>query len=559
MILKGKALREHIRNNRGFAAKRLFGQRLYDKQVEIEYQVFDGKCKRTEISGCVGSGKTLGLATTALTWLLAYAPTARVFSLAPSFRQVNANLWGYIKKLWAQAKKNGTPIGDDCDIYDTPSIKFHDPKTGKEIPEWYYEGFSTDEPHNVHGLHGENDLVIIDDAHGISKALCDEIENITAGGNTKLVIAYNKMVLHGPTYDCNHVEARFWNHVGINYLDLVRAREHGWVLPGALGAEAEERWRIKYGNTSNFYRTKVLNLYPKQEKDTLIPLEWIELAYDRKVNDKGPLILGGDFAMQGDDASALAPGRGRMCFEIQEWHEPDAMKTVGFFVKKMKEEESHEDGKAATSSAYGFFDGIGMGGPMINRISEQSNLVSGHRRGCRGCEERLKVEALIGSEAATGRVMDAGVMKDAKDVFKNLRSQIFWNLREALDPSNSDLIGLTRSDDLTAQLSCIRWRVGSDGRIEVEPKIGTSLTGTGKESAWGIKNRLGFSPDQGDATAYLVWGMMRCVHAEYAVAGEVDKRQAPMAAANDRFATAPLPGGMWQDGLEVGGGLDGVN
>jgi hypothetical protein len=548
-ILKGAALRERIRTERGWAARRILAQKPHPKQLEIERAVMDGAHARTEVSGCVGSGKTLGLAIVALVWLMSYKPS-RVFSLAPSFRQVDANLWGYIKQLWHAAKANGTPIGADKDMLKVPKINLGDG--------WYYEGFTTDEPHNVHGLHGMNDLVIIDDAHGISQALADEIENITAGGNTKIVLAYNKMVLHGPTYECNHRETAFWNHVGISYADLVEARSLGFDLPGALGADAEGRWAAKYGRESNFYRTKVLNLYPKQEHDTLIPLEWIELAYDRKVPDKGDLVIGGDVGAQGDDASALAPMRGFMVGPIEEWHEPDLMVTTGRFMDAIRKEEAHEDGAAQRSHAYAFVDGVGIGAGVVNRLAEQTHKATGHRAGCRGCEERVKVEAVIGSEAPIGRVEHGGVMKDAVDVFKNLRSQVWWNLRESLNPANANLVGLTRDDDLTAQLSCIKWRIGSDGLIEVEPKLSPSgMVRAGGTAAWGIKQRLGFSPNKGDAVAYVVWGGARAVHGEYTPAsgGAV-----PRIEGSSDYQTAALPdAGAFVDGIPADGGLDGVN
>ena len=557
-LLKGIALRERIRSERGFGARRILGQKPWHKQLEIETQVFDGVHARTAVSGCVGSTKTYALAMTALVWLLSYKPS-RVFSLAPSFRQVDANLWGYIKKLWHDAELNGTPIHHDKRaIQKVPKINLGDG--------WYYEGFSTDEPHNVHGLHGENDLVIIDDAHGIKKELQDEIENITAGGNTKIVLAYNKMVLSGPTYDCDHVEAAHWNHVGISYADLVAARKMGFKLDGALGADAEERWRVKYGPKSNFYKVKVLNEHPSQEHDTLIPLDWIEAAFVRaeqgKVRDTGPLVLGGDVAGEGDDNNSLVPGRGMLVGIGEQWQEPDTMVTVGKFVAKMKHEEHHENLKAPMSRAFLFMDSCGLGGPMVNRVAEQNHKNEHHHKHCNGCKEPIKVTGLNGAESAQGKVLEGGVTKDADQVFRNLRSQMYWNLRESLNPANANLIGITRgttpeevevSNSLAAQLSCIKWRTGSDGRKEVEPKIGTALA-KGGSANWGIKRRLGFSPDLADGTCYLVWGLARAFHGEYSSI----KHSADEPAHLDP-ALPPEPQGVFMDGIEAGSGLDGVD
>lgn len=551
--IAGEALRQKIRTERGWAASKILGQRPWPKQIEMERAVFEGARKRTEVSGCVSSTKTFGAAMIALEWLMAWKPS-RVFSLAPSFRQVDTNIWGYMQALWQAAKANGTPIGNDGDIFVNPHINLgRDPKTGKQILDWTYTGFSTDKPHNVHGIHGPHDLLILDDAQGIPAQIMDELENMTAGGDTRILMLYNRVVVSGPTFNCNHAEAALWNHVGISYADLVRARAAGFELHGALGADAVAFWAKKYGPTSSFYMSKVDNKYPKQEKDTLIPLDWIELAFDRKAPDKGPLILGGDIAMEGDDASALAPMRGLMLGAIEEWHEPDAMVTAGKFVERMKAEESHKDGAAATSRAFAFLDAVGLGGPVVNRIAEQTNEVKGHRRGCRGCEERLKVEAVKGSEEAVGMVMHGTEMRPANEVFKNKRSQIWWNTREALNPANANLIGLTRDDDLAAQLSCVKWRTGSDGRIEVEPKIGAALS-KGGNSNWGIKRRLGFSPDKADAANNAIWGAARAVHGEFSAPGGA---AATAHAGTQAYPTAEMAeAGAFMDGVEVDGGLD---
>lgn len=564
-ILRGSALREKIRTTRGWGATRILGQKPWPKQIEIEAQIMDGKHKRTEISGCVGSTKTYALAMTALVWLMSYKPS-RVFSLAPSFRQVNANLWGYMKKLWNDARVNGTPIGDPTDIYQVPKINLGckaDCKIEHEhVTDWYYEGFTTDDPGNVHGLHGVNDLVILDDAQGLRRELTDEIENIMAGGNTRIVMAYNKTVLHGPTYDCTHVESDMWNHVGIAYADLVKAREMGFKLPGALGPETEAHWRRKYKPTSNFYKVKVLNKHPSQENDTLIPLDWIELAFDRKAPSVGDLYLGGDVASEGDDNCALVPMRGMAVGEADVWQEPDTMVTVGRFVARVKAEEHHENKHAQKSKAFLFVDSCGLGGPMVNRIAEQDNRLAGHHHECVGCQKPISVVGLNGAETPIGRVLDGGKMKDAKDLFVNLRSQMYWNLRERLDPANdpATLISLPRDTDLSAQLSCIKWRTNSAGKREVEPKIGLSLA-KGGTANWGIKRRLGFSPDKADGTCYVVWGRANNVAGVFQAPVEGAARSAKPQDAAAKFQTAgdDAESGVFMDGIQDGGGLDGVD
>jgi len=195
---------------------------------------------------------------------------------------------------------------------------------------------------------------------------------------------------------------------------------------------------------------------------------------------------------------------------------------------------------------------------MVNRVAEQNHRIDSHHPNCVGCQMRMKVVGFNGAEKAIGVARDGNKTKDATEVFKNLRSQGYWNLRERLNPANPEntLIGLPRNSDLAAQLSCIKWRTGSDGRKEVEPKIGLSLN-KGGTANWGIKRRLGFSPDLADATMYVVWGLDRVAGQVFAgVGGSTAK---PQVQGDERFKTASLPdSGIFMDGVMVGGGLDGV-
>lgn len=69
--------------------------------------------------------------------------------------------------------------------------------------------------------------------------------------------------------------------------------------------------------------------------------------------------------------------------------------------------------------------------------------------------------------------------------FKNLRSQMYWDLREALDPRSDSLIALPDDPEIKADLCSARFKV-TNGVIQIESKDE-------------IKKRIGRSPDVGDA------------------------------------------------------------
>ncbi|MEN6545554.1 MAG: hypothetical protein ABFE07_05880, partial [Armatimonadia bacterium] len=377
--------------------------------------------------------------------------------------------------------------------------------------------FATDKPGNVHGFHGPHDLLILDDAQGISLAMMDELENMMAGGSAHILMLHNRVVSSGPSYDVAHRDAKLWAHVSISFWDMPNSnpkKVKDWI-PGALSLKAVEAWRTKYGEKSNFFRSKVNNEYPTAAPDTLIPLDWVEAAFNRKVGTMGPLVLGGDIARFGDDSSAMAPMRGRQVEAITSWQHYDLMYTTGQFAQALNAEMAPDE-HGVRKEAFSFLDVCGMGGGPVDRLAEQ----------------KLPVVGVDAGEDAEGQVWHGDKYRPAKEVFVNKRSQMWWNLRECLNPAAKDparLIGLPADLELQAQLTEVKYRFRSDGRIEVEPKhapAGSSV-GTGK---WGLKQRLGHSPDKADSVVLAVWGSDRAVTGEFmssaAPTGEASMAQA---------------------------------
>lgn len=85
-----------------------------------------------------------------------------------------------------------------------------------------------------------------------------------------------------------------------------------------------------------------------------------------------------------------------------------------------------------------------------------------------------------------------GVDRSGRLRFFNLRSQIWWAMREELDPANDTGVALPPEPRLLAELCAPRWELATSGAIRVE----------GREN---IIKRIGRSPDM--ATAYLLANM----------------------------------------------------
>lgn len=459
--LRGSVLRERIRTDPEWFMRRCLGSDPWEKQVEIAQAMF--KANRVAVRGCVASSKTNAISMAVLAWLYAW-PDARVFTFAPSYRQVGTNLWAEIKSRITQAEANGVPLGGK--LFAGTEFKLSE--------NWYMKGFSTREPAMLHGIHGPHDLIVLDDAHGIDSELTDELENMMAGGQTHIIMSFNPVSLHGETYACTHSMADLWENIKIAFSDTPNAKAkfvdgeliQGRHIAGMLLPETVKVWARKYGPNSNFYKSKVDAEYPTQEADTLIPMDWIEQAMAREIVTTAAdrVALGVDVARQGDDMTCFASLRGRKMEDLKEWSEPDTMKTADRIDAIL----------VADAGCSAFIDENGLGAGVVDRELQRQRNAYG----------------IMVSEKAYGTIDG----KPAEDRFDSIRSQMMWFLREALDPKNPDNISLPKDQDLAAQLSNIKWGVNEKtGKIEVEQKKM-------------MKKRLGFSPDRLDAVANAVFG-----------------------------------------------------
>jgi hypothetical protein len=110
------------------------------------------------------------------------------------------------------------------------------------------------------------------------------------------------------------------------------------------------------------------------------------------------------------------------------------------------------------------------------------------------------VKSHVQTIAINGAAKSLGTDQSGQLKFVNLRSELYWRMREALDPMNPHPIALPDDAELLADLTAPRWWLTPAG-IQVEPKHGKP-TADGKPT--GLIARLGRSPDRGDAVVYAL-------------------------------------------------------
>lgn len=195
----------------------------------------------------------------------------------------------------------------------------------------------------------------------------------------------------------------------------------------------------------------------------VIPTEWVEAAQARW-QAQPPIgakmtSVGVDLAHSGADATIVAPRYGA-------WFSP---------LKEVKGIDTKDGGLMAgmifTTARDGAEIVLDAGGGYASGPHEQFKAMG------------VDVTLFLGAEGST-EVSKEGLK------FRNRRAEVWWKLKEALDPSGNSYIALPPDPQLKADLTTPRWRI-TGGGILIESK---------EE----IRKRLGRSPDRGDAAA-MAW------------------------------------------------------
>lgn len=451
--------------------------------------------RRTSVRSGNARGKDYVAAVAAASFLLLNYPS-KVILTAPTGRQVTAIMMAEIKSLYAKAQRNSPfPLGGRV-LNDM--IKFEDDVH-------YLIGFKAGDKatENWSGFHSPNIMVVVTEASGIDDITFNAIEGVLQG-NSRFLIVYNPNNLVGEAYRSSRSPqyAKFrLNCMNapnvVNKLAMIKGEitekqykklhipgqvdfewvnekieKPGWVtmIPKADAKGLDFEWLGKWYTPNDLFRIKVLGEFPDEDEFTLVPIAWIEAAFDRwdEIMAKGfektsdPLRLGVDIAGMGRDNSIFTHRYGDVVTEYKfmpVWKKTPTihMEIAGIVAQYL--------GNPAT---YAFLDTIGEGAGVFSRLREQkyTNAISAKA-----------------SFNAKGLVDETGVRK-----FANMRAFMYWSLRDRLNPVFGHNFALPRNDMLLEELSEMTFELDSQGRIQIEAKED-------------IIERLNRSPDIADSVA----------------------------------------------------------
>lgn len=199
----------------------------------------------------------------------------------------------------------------------------------------------------------------------------------------------------------------------------------------------------------------------------VIPTSWVEAAQERwknaPVKRRTMIALSADIALGGRDNLVLGS------LHTDNWFGPlkiiegrNIKDPIEISTLMLKERRDDADLSVDLTGGWG-------SGP-------RSHLINHHNTECAG---------IVYSQASGAR------SADGKFGFKNLRAEMYWKFREALDPEgiNGEKVMLPEGSRLKAQLTTPRWKLsGTDIQIESKDDI---------------KKRVGSSPDEADVVVQL--------------------------------------------------------
>ena len=197
----------------------------------------------------------------------------------------------------------------------------------------------------------------------------------------------------------------------------------------------------------------------------VIPTAWIKAAqarWTKQQPDDSLLSVGVDVARGGKDKTVIAKLYGAWFAPLDKY--PGASTPDGPTV-------------AALVLPYAdairglFVDVIGVGGAVYDALKGSIRVA--------------------GVNFAEGAPMDRD--KTGKLKFRNVRAMAYWRLREALDPISGDSLALPPDAELEADLKAPKWSLTTGGILI--------------ESKEDIQERIGRSPDSGDAVALAYYGI----------------------------------------------------
>lgn len=283
-------------------------------------------------------------------------------------------------------------------------------------------------PEALQGLHGENIVLLMDEASGIHDDVFLVGESMLTTESTYLVAASNPTRRKGWFFDLfnkdKEHQSKYWK------LKTISCYDSSLVDPSFI-----EYMKDKYGEDSDTFRVRVLGEFPETDSESYISEIIIRKAINNKLEAQ-PFyeIWGLDVARKGSNKTVLTRRAGRRLIEQRVWSKLDTVQVCGRVVNMYDEAKEFNNSPASIC-----VDIIGTGSGVYDRLSELGLPVIG---------------------------VHSGSESSYKDVHLNYRMDLWCAMKEWFE----DCPSIPDDSDLVAQLSSVTTVFSSSGRMRMMSK-----------------------------------------------------------------------------------------
>lgn len=396
-------------------------------------------------------------------WFLECFENSLVVTTAPKEDQLKLHIW---RELGRMFPKFGRGYLNNLKL-----------KMRNDSDDWLAVGFvagvAADEEsaRKAQGFHAEHMLIIFEETPGIPEPVITAFEN-TATAPHNIIVAFGNPDHELDTLHkfCNQSKVDAIRISGYDHPNVVLGDDS--FVPGAVTSNSLNRMLERYGDPNHpLYLSRARGISPTESFDSLIKIKWCNDCIEKwkSISDhnnnvdfnkvKGPYALGVDVAnSESGDKAAQAFGKGNVLAWVIDFNCPDSNQ-LGHQIYHFMMDNNIKPYNVG-------IDGVGVGAGTINTLKEHG--IANKSINIQGAAEPTK--------------------NRGEEKFNNLRSQMWWKMREDIRLGN---IMLPDDKELIADLTTPKWFV-RNGKIVIESK---------EE----IKKRLGRSPNKGDAAVYWNW------------------------------------------------------
>jgi hypothetical protein len=424
---------------------------------------------RVAVRGPHGLGKTTTNALTVLWFAITREAAGRDWKIATTagaWRQLEFYLWPEIKK-WSRKL-----------CWDKLGMKPWREGTSGELLSLslnlkHGEAFavaSSDEK-KIEGVHADSVLYIFDESKAIRPQVFEAAEGAFSGApkstgerpaappavrgmEAYAVATSTPGEPQGHFFEIHMNADKFpdWHRIHVQLKQVIQA--------GRITQDWADARKAQWGEDSAPYQNRVLGEFYASSADAVIPYAWVEAAIERwkdwekagRRKHAPNKVLGVDVALGGVDFTGIAHRRGHVVEKIEKLTLSDTVKIA----KQVKERQGPADESVV--------DAIGVGAGVLSTLRSWG----------------MKARPFTASKKSFKRDLSR------EHGFLNRRAEMWWGMRELLDPAFEPDVCLPPDDQLIGELTAPKWNETASGKLQVESKDE-------------IRKRLGRSTDLADA------------------------------------------------------------